>query len=75
MLVVAYKNYSIAVHAALDFAQQLFRPDIEIRSKDGELILKMSLKKTFSAEPNAEAYGIERAKDWLDRLWEDSEGG
>lgn len=69
MLVVAYKNYSISVHATLNSALTLFRPDIEIRSTAGEFVLKMSLKRNFSAESAAEAYGVQRGKDWIDRLW------
>ena len=66
-----YKNYSVSVKAIRDrfdrFDAASFAPEVDISATDGKPIIKLINTQPFTTESEAEAYGLEMAKGWIDK--------
>ena len=68
MPVLVHRNHYISVHTTPDTLDQaLFVPKVDITSKDGRSILKIAPNQAFADESDAEVYGFELGKNWIDR--------
>jgi len=68
MLVLSYKNYSISIHTTPDtFDETLFVAKVDISSKDGESIMKIATNHAFAAESDAQVFGFQMGKNWIDK--------
>jgi hypothetical protein len=63
-----HKNYCISVHTISDpFDETLFVSEVDIGSKDGKSIIKITANQSFAAESDAEVCGLEMGRDWIDK--------
>jgi hypothetical protein len=66
-----HKNHSIAVRAIPDgfyrFDAASFVPEVDISAADGKPIIKLINTQPFTTESEAEAYGFEMGKEWVDK--------
>jgi hypothetical protein len=68
MPALVHKNHYISVHTTPDtFDSKLFVPKVDINSKDGRSIMKITANQAFAAESDAEVCGFEMGKDWIDK--------
>ena len=66
-----HKNYCISVQAIPDkfdrFDAASFAPEVDISATGGKPIMKLINTQPFTTESEAEAYGFEMAKKWVDK--------
>jgi hypothetical protein len=63
-----HKNYCISVHTISDpFDETLFVSEVDIGSKDGKSIIKITANQSFAAESDAEVCGLEMGRNWIDK--------
>ena len=68
MLVLVHKNYSISIHTTPDtFNKALFLPKVDISSKNGRSIMKITPNQAFAAESDAQVVGFQMGKNWIDK--------
>jgi hypothetical protein len=68
MLVLAYKNFSISVDSIPDsFNDEFFNPTVKITSDDRTRLSTLISTRAFAVKADAEAFGLQLAKDWVDR--------
>jgi hypothetical protein len=67
MPALVHKNYYISVHTTPDTLDKtLFVSKVDIHSKDGRSILKITTNQAFADESDAEVCGFEMGKNWID---------
>ena len=66
-----HKNYSISVQGIPDrfdrFDAASFAPEVDIGATEGKPIMKLINTQPFATESEAEAYGFEMGKNWIDK--------
>ena len=68
MLVLGHKNYYISIHTTPDtFDETLFVAKVDISSKHGESIMKIATNHAFAAESDAQVFGFQMGKNWIDK--------
>jgi hypothetical protein len=68
MLVLGHKNYYISIDATPDtFDETLFVAKVDISSKDGESIMKIATNRAFAAKTDAQVFGFQMGKNWIDK--------
>ena len=68
MLVLGHKNYYISIHTTRDTLDEtLFVAKVDIGSKDGESIMKIATNHAFAAESDAQVFGFQMGKNWIDK--------
>jgi hypothetical protein len=73
MTSLLHKHYSISVDSTADTLQEhLFTPTVDVSVKDGKSLMKMGTTQTFATQSDAEVYGLEMAKGWIDKHHESS---
>jgi hypothetical protein len=63
-----HKNCCISVQTISDpFDETLFVSEVDIGSKDGKSIIKITANQSFAAESDAEVCGLEMGRNWIDK--------
>ena len=63
-----YLDFSVSIHAIRNiYHEESFQCAADIRSHDEKIDMSLSFSKTFLSEADAEAFGVERARAWIDQ--------
>ena len=61
-----HKTYCISVDSTPDALREtLFRPMVDVGSKEGKSLVTIGTTQTFATQSDAELYGLQMGKRWV----------